>query len=123
MAFLGITALGGVVTNHAIVMFEYALEEQRHGLSLEQALLAAGRKRLRPILLTVLLSIGGVLPQALNGGSLWPPLAWSLIFGLLMSLVLTLIVVPSFYTVLTRFKRTTEAKDKPGALRTTEAAS
>src|SRR5579864_3259018 len=90
MAFLGITSLGGVVTNHAIVLFEYALAEHREGVALDQALLDAGRKRLRPILLTVLLSIFGVLPQALNGGSLWPPLAWSLIFGLLMSLALTL---------------------------------
>lgn len=105
MAFLGITSLGGVVTNHAIVLFEYALEEQRHGLSLDEALLQAGRKRLRPILLTVLLSIGGLLPQGLNGGSLWPPLAWSLIAGLLMSLLLTLIVVPSFYKVLSVRRR------------------
>lgn len=100
MAFLGLTSLGGVVTNHAIVLFEYALAEQKEGLSMDQALLEAGRRRLRPILLTVLLSIFGVLPQAINGGSLWPPLAWSLISGLLMSLVLTLIVVPSFYKLI-----------------------
>lgn len=97
IAFLGITALGGVVTNHAIVLFEYALAEQREGIGMDQALLDAGSRRLRPILLTVLLSIFGVLPQAVNGGTLWPPLAWSLIFGLLMSLVLTLVIVPSFY--------------------------
>jgi multidrug efflux pump subunit AcrB len=97
VAFLGITALGGVVTNHAIVLFEYALAEQREGVAMDQALLDAGRRRLRPILLTVLLSIFGVLPEGVHGGTLWPPLAWSLIFGLLMSLVLTLVIVPSFY--------------------------
>jgi multidrug efflux pump subunit AcrB len=97
VAFLGLTALGGVVTNHAIVLFEYALAEQREGVAMDQALLDAGRRRLRPILLTVLLSIFGVLPEGLHGGTLWPPLAWSLIFGLLMSLVLTLVIVPSFY--------------------------
>lgn len=101
MAFLGITALGGVVTNHAIVLFEYALAEQRDGIGMDEALLRAGRTRLRPILLTVLLSIFGVLPQALNGGTLWPPLAWSLIYGLLMSLALTLVVVPAFYKAIT----------------------
>jgi multidrug efflux pump subunit AcrB len=100
MAFLGITSLGGVVTNHAIVLFEYAHEEQRRGMPLDEALLVAGRKRLRPILLTVLLSIGGLLPQAFNGGTLWPPMAWSLIFGLAASLVLTLVVVPSVYKML-----------------------
>lgn len=100
MAFLGIISLSGIVTNHAIVLFEYALAEQKNGLPLDKALLEAGKKRLRPVLLTVMLSIFGVLPQALNGGTLWPPLAWSLIAGLLMSLVLTLVVMPSFYTVL-----------------------
>ena len=105
MAFLGITALGGVVTNHAIVLFEYALREQREGVSLDRALLDAGTRRLRPILLTVLLSIFGVLPQAVNGGTLWPPLAWSLIFGLLMSLALTLVLIPSLYKALTPRRR------------------
>jgi multidrug efflux pump subunit AcrB len=102
MAFLGITSLAGVVTNHAIVLFEYARAEQALGIPLDQALIKAGSRRLRPILLTVLLSIFGVLPQAFNGGTLWPPLAWSLIFGLLMSLVLTLVIVPSVYRVLGR---------------------
>jgi len=100
MAFLGIVSLSGVLTNHAIMLFEYARTEVREGERLEQALLHAGRRRLRPILLTVLLSIFGVLPQALNGGTLWPPLAWSLIYGLLMSLLLTLIVIPAFYRVI-----------------------
>ncbi|MCW3055265.1 MAG: hypothetical protein JWN14_4435, partial [Chthonomonadales bacterium] len=120
MAFLGITSLAGVVTNHAIVLFEYALEEQRHGGTLDQALLTAGRKRLRPILLTVALSIFGVLPQAFNGGSLWPPLAWSLIFGLLMSLVLTLVIVPAFYKTIS--SRRTDAVRKSG-METAETAA
>jgi multidrug efflux pump subunit AcrB len=97
MAFLGMVGLSGIVTNHAIVLFQYAIEEQRNGLPLDQALVEAGRRRLRPILLTVLLSIFGLLPQAVNGGTLWPPLAWSQIFGLLASLVLTLVVIPSVY--------------------------
>lgn len=120
MAFLGITSLGGVVTNHAIVLFEYALEEQRRGLPLERALIAAGRTRLRPILLTVVLSIGGLLPQAFNGGTLWPPMAWGLIFGLLVSLALTLVVVPSFYTILTGRRAAIERGN--AACTTTKAA-
>ncbi len=75
VAFLGITAPDGVVTNHAIVLFEYALREPREGVSLNRALLDAGTRCLRPLLLTVLLSIFGVLPQAVNGGIRWPPLA------------------------------------------------
>ena len=100
MAFLGIISLGGVVTNHAIVLFEYAMHEKEKGLSLADALVQAGRLRFRPILLTVLLSIGGLIPQAVNGGNLWPPMAWSLIAGLLCSLALTLVVVPSFYALI-----------------------
>jgi multidrug efflux pump subunit AcrB len=107
MAFLGIIGLSGIITNHAIVLFEYALAEQRHGLDLDQALMEAGKKRLRPILLTVSLSIFGVLPQAVHGGSLWPPFAWSLIYGLLMSLVLTLVVVPAFYKLLSSRRKQT----------------
>jgi multidrug efflux pump subunit AcrB len=112
MAFVGIISLGGVVTNHAIVLFEYALEEQRKGLPLADALVEAGRLRLRPILLTVVLSIGGLIPQAVNGGNLWPPMAWALIAGLLGSLVLTLIVVPSVYAVLagTRERRESDRR-------------
>jgi multidrug efflux pump subunit AcrB len=44
----------------------------------------------------------GLLPQAVNGGTLWPPLAWSQIFGLVMSLMLTLVVVPSVYKTFAR---------------------
>lgn len=105
MAFLGITSLGGVVTNHAIVLFEYALAEQRNGRDLSSALVVAGRSRLRPILLTVVLSIGGLIPQAVNGGNLWPPMAWALIAGLSGSLVLTLVVVPSVYALLSGYPK------------------
>jgi outer membrane protein TolC len=96
-AFLGIITLGGVVTNHAIMFFEYTRREQSEG---QEAMLSAGRKRIRPILLTVLLSIGGLLPLGWGGGNLWPPMAWSLVFGLIYSLPLALIIVPSVYASL-----------------------
>ncbi len=96
-AFLGIITLGGVVTNHAIMFFEYTRREPTEG---QEAMLAAGRKRIRPILLTVLLSIGGLLPLGWGGGNLWPPMAWSLVFGLIYSLPLALVIVPSVYASL-----------------------
>jgi multidrug efflux pump subunit AcrB/outer membrane protein TolC len=102
MAFLGIAALGGIVTNHTIFLFFYAREEQQQGASMTEALVEAGRRRLRPILLTVLLSVGALLPQAFSGSKLWPPLDWALIAGLLVSMVLTLVVAPSVYALLTR---------------------
>jgi len=115
MAVLGIVALGGVVTNHTIVLFEYAEERRKRGMTQNEALLGAGRDRFRPILLTVLLSIMGLIPQAANGGSLWPPLAYPLIFGLLISLLLTLVVVPSINALLSRQrKRRKPTADLPG---------
>jgi multidrug efflux pump subunit AcrB len=102
MAFLGIAALGGIVTNHTIFLFHYALEEKRHGVPMATALVDASRRRLRPILLTVLLSVGALLPQALSGSKLWPPLDWAIIAGLLVSTFLSMIVVPSVYATLDR---------------------
>jgi multidrug efflux pump subunit AcrB len=104
MAFLGIAALGGIVTNHTIFLFHYALEERRHrpGVSMADALVDASRRRLRPILLTVLLSVGALLPQALSGSRLWPPLDWAIIAGLLVSTFLSMIVVPSVYALISR---------------------
>ena len=103
MAFLGIAALGGLVTNHTIYIFHYALEEAHHRhLSMAEALVDASRRRLRPILLTVLLSVGALLPQALSGSRLFPALDWAIIAGLTVSTFLTMIVVPSVYAVLRR---------------------
>ena len=96
-AFLGLITLGGVVTNHAIMFFEYTRAELGQGQDMTTAMVRAGSLRMRPILLTILLSIGGLLPLAIGGGNLWPPMAWTLIFGLLYSLPLALVVVPSFY--------------------------
>ncbi|MBC8140957.1 MAG: efflux RND transporter permease subunit [Armatimonadetes bacterium] len=106
MAFLGIMALGGLVTNHTIYIFHYALEEaHEQGLTMADALIAASRRRLRPILLTVLLSVGALLPQAFSGSRLFPPLDWAIIAGLTVSTFLTMIVVPSVY-ILLRGKQT-----------------
>ena len=103
-AFLGLITLGGVVTNHAIMFFEYTRAELGQGQDMTTAMIRAGSLRMRPILLTILLSIGGLLPLAIGGGNLWPPMAWTLIFGLLYSLPLALVVVPSFYAWLSGWR-------------------
>ncbi len=66
VASLGISSLGGIVTNHAIVLFEYAKREMESGQPMERALISAGSTRLRPILLTVVASIAGLLPLAFS---------------------------------------------------------
>jgi len=101
-AAMGIAGLGGVVTNHTIVLFEYARRELQHGLTLEEALIVAGKKRIRPILLTVITSIVALLPLALSGGGLWPPFCWAIIFGLAGSMVMTLVAIPAIYRVVGR---------------------
>ncbi|HZV79236.1 MAG TPA: efflux RND transporter permease subunit [Candidatus Binatus sp.] len=101
-AALGIAGLGGVVTNHTIVLFEYARRELEHGGSLEEALIVAGKKRVRPILLTVVTSIVALLPLALAGGGLWPPFCWAIIFGLAGSMVMTLVAIPAIYRMVGR---------------------
>ena len=72
--------------------------------SLETALRPAAETRLTPIVLTALTTIGGLLPLTLRGGSMWAPMGWTIIGGLLVSTVLTLIIVPVGYKLLERGK-------------------
>ena len=67
------------------------------GQELRAAVAAAGRVRMRPIILTSLTTIGGLLPLSLFGGALWAPMTNGMIFGLIFSTVLTLVVVPTLY--------------------------
>jgi multidrug efflux pump subunit AcrB len=97
VAFLGIASLGGIVTNHTIVLFEYAHREIQAGHAMEDALILAGTKRLRPIMLTVTASIAGLLPLAFSTQTLWRPMCWAIIFGLLFSMVMTLVAIPALY--------------------------
>ncbi|HEV3087206.1 MAG TPA: efflux RND transporter permease subunit [Candidatus Elarobacter sp.] len=99
VASLGIASLGGIVTNHAIVLFEYAKREMEAGEPMERALILAGTTRLRPILLTVLASIAGLLPLAFSAQTLWRPFCWAVIFGLGVSMVMTLVVIPAVYRI------------------------
>ena len=99
MAMLGILALGGIVINNAIVLVDFIETKVAEGADLRQAIASAGRERMRPIVLTTLTTIGGLLPLSLFGGALWAPMTNGMIFGLIFSTVLTLIVVPTMYLV------------------------
>lgn len=103
MAFFGVVALMGVVVNDAIVLISYVNDLRRNGMSLKDALMKGGSNRLRPIILTTVTTLAGMIPLTLNfggGGDYWRPLAVSLIFGLAIASVLTLIIVPVFYHLL-----------------------
>ena len=104
MATLGILALGGIVINNAIVLIDFIEKRVAGGTPLQQAVIESGRLRMRPIILTSLTTIGGLLPLSLFGGPLWAPMTNGMIFGLIFATVLTLIVVPVlFVTFAERF--------------------
>ncbi|ELK42158.1 efflux system [Brevibacillus agri BAB-2500] len=110
MTMMGVISLSGIVVRNGIVFIEF-IEEARHaGAELKQAVISAGEARLRPILLTSFTAVAGLMPLAISGDVLFKPLAVTIISGLLFSTLLTLIVVPSFYTVLTQRKLKKQAK-------------
>lgn len=97
MAMLGALSLAGIVINNAIILIDFIETRISEGDGLHTAVTTAGRVRLRPILLTTVTTMGGLLPLSLFGGPLWAPMTNGMIFGLAFSTVLTLIVVPTLY--------------------------
>jgi multidrug efflux pump subunit AcrB len=99
MAFLGVASLAGVIVSHIIVLFEFVEEMREKGEPLHQALADATLVRLRPVLVTVLATVGGLIPLAMEGGPLWWPLCCVQIAGLLIATVVTKVIVPAIYVV------------------------
>ncbi len=100
MSFIGVIMLMGLVAKNAILLLDAARAEEAQGVDREQALMNAGRKRLRPILMTTFALIAGMLPVAIGmgeGGEFYRPMAVAIIGGTITSTLLTLLVVPSFY--------------------------
>ncbi len=97
MANLGLLALAGIVINNAIVLIDFIENRVAAGTPLRTAVVEAGRIRMRPIVLTTVTTIGGLLPLSLFGGPLWAPMTNGMIFGLIFATLLTLIVVPVLY--------------------------
>ena len=97
-AFIGLIGLMGIVVRNGIIYISYAEELRReHGHSLEEAALAAAKRRMRPIFLTATAAAVGVIPMILSGSSLWGPLGSVICFGLLFGVVLSLLVIPVLY--------------------------
>jgi len=100
MSFIGVIMLMGLVAKNAILLLDAARVLEAEGVDREEALMAAGRKRLRPILMTTLALIAGMLPVAVGigeGGEFYRPMAVAIIGGTITSTFLTLLVIPSFY--------------------------
>ena len=99
MAMLGVLSLGGFVINNAIVRVDFIATHIAGGQDPGSAGAAAGRLRMRPIVLTTLTTVGGMLPLSLFGAALWAPMTNGMIVGLLVSTVLTLFVIASLYVL------------------------
>ncbi|UHS57290.1 efflux RND transporter permease subunit [Agrobacterium vaccinii] len=100
---IGILMLMGIVTKNAILLVDFAIEMRRHGLERVHAMVEAGRKRARPIIMTSIAMSAGMLPSALGvgeGGSFRAPMAIAVIGGIIVSTVLSLIVVPAFFLIM-----------------------
>lgn len=101
MTYLGIISLVGIVINNAIILIErieFELEVTK--LSPQDAIIEAAQRRIRPIVLTTATTIGGLIPLWMSGGPMWEPMAIAIIFGLSFATVLTLGVLPIFYSIL-----------------------
>jgi HAE1 family hydrophobic/amphiphilic exporter-1 len=100
-SILGIIMMIGLVAKNAILLVDRANDNRERGLTVHNALMEAGRARIRPIFMTTLSMVFGMLPIALarGAGAEWKNgLAWALIGGLTSSMFLTLVVVPAVYT-------------------------
>ena len=101
-SFMGLILLIGIVGKNATLLIDVANEKRKQGASIYEAILFAGESRLRPILMTTIAMVFGMLPLAIATGSgyaMKSPIGISMIGGLLLSMVLSLLIVPIFYVV------------------------
>jgi hydrophobe/amphiphile efflux-1 (HAE1) family protein len=100
---IGILMLMGIVTKNAIMLVDFAVEEIKRGVPRIDAIVDAGRKRARPIVMTTIAMVGGMLPSALaleSGGEFRAPMAIAVIGGLISSTVLSLVFVPAVFVLM-----------------------
>jgi hydrophobe/amphiphile efflux-1 (HAE1) family protein len=100
---IGILMLMGIVTKNAIMLVDFAIEQMAAGMSKTEAIVDAGRKRARPIVMTTIAMVGGMLPAALgldSGGEFRAPMAVAVIGGLISSTILSLVFVPAVFVLM-----------------------
>lgn len=126
MAMIGIVMLIGIVVKNGIVFIDYANLNRERGLSIDKAVISAGRSRLRPILMTTATTVLGMIPLAIprgSGSEMWQPMGIAIVGGLTFSTILTLLYVPALYSIFgangvkrnrKRFKKLYKNKKKRG---------
>jgi HAE1 family hydrophobic/amphiphilic exporter-1 len=102
MTMIGIVMLIGIVVKNGIVFIDYANLNRERGMSIDKAIISAGRSRLRPILMTTTTSVLGMIPMAIprgTGSEMWQPMGIAIVAGLTFSTILTLLYVPALYSI------------------------
>ena len=120
MSMIGVIMLMGIVAKNAILLIDFAKHAEAQGMTREEAIVEAGGVRLRPIIMTSVAIIAGMLPVAIGsgeGGDFRAPLGRAVIGGVITSTVLTLLVIPTYYDILTNWRdwifRKLKGKPKP----------
>ena len=106
--WLGMIMLAGIVVNNAIVLVEQIEIEREKGLLFDQAIIKAAKLRLRPILMTTLTTVFGMMPLAIGlgrGSEMLQPLAIALVWGLFFSMLVSLMIVPALYKLIRSLKK------------------
>jgi HAE1 family hydrophobic/amphiphilic exporter-1 len=117
VVFIGLILLAGIVVNNAIVLIDLINQFREKGMEKMQAVIEGGKSRLRPILMTTLTTTLGLLPLAIgfgDGAELRAPMAITVIFGLVVSTLLTLVVIPAMYAIMDRKNYKTAALNTEG---------
>lgn len=109
LAVLGIVSLSGIVVRNSVILVEFIEQNRNHYSRTVDAVIEAGRARIRPIVLTSLTSIAALTPIIYTGDVLFRPLAVSIVSGLIFSTILTLLLVPSFYLIIAKITTKKEA--------------
>lgn len=116
MVMLGIISLAGIVVNNAILLIEYINEARKEGFSIDEACKDAVSKRFRPIILTTTTTVIGLIPLVFSGNALFDSMSVALMSGLLVSTILTMVVIPTMYSLVNKEKGINEEKIKEVAV-------
>ena len=101
MAFLGVISLAGIVMVNAIVLIDrIGIEQNQIQRSPQDSVISAALQRFRPILLATFTTVLGLIPLYLGGGDIWRPMAVTIMVGLLFGTIITLLFIPSMYSLL-----------------------
>ena len=112
-SYIGIVLLVGVVVNNAIVLIDYINITRERGVALFAAIVQSGRQRLRPVLITTLTTLLGMLPMALShgdGSAMWRPLGITVCGGLAVSTFVTMFIIPVLYYIVESLRARNRAR-------------